>query len=324
MAAKRKKPLTGLKAKAESFMERTGYAVLGFAAVLGTPAFLYMVYFTGPSAPGDLVEARGRVASLRVVETRTTKDNPRVYLELQVEGLAVPLQFHPPHFDPEDPAAPLKAPALAAPAGLEAAAHVARSDEASLRKAPFYAPHRWVQAYSLEIGGKTYLSLEDGLKATRATGRMFLYMANGFVALIGGLILFVLVFGLETYRLGAGLRSKGLPTELPGTEGPAAESASSFYYILIPLLLFLNLPALASPKVWAWNFDGRFWLVFAAAAAALQALFYFHHRRYLSIIDSKPRLYGDPPGGFFAYLVLTLLLLLMLTPILQFARVMVD
>ena len=323
MAAKRKKPLAGVKAKVDSFMERIGYAVIGFLVILGTPAFLYLIYFSGPSAPGDTVEARGRLASIRVVETTTTKDNPRVYLELHVEGLAVPLQFHSPHFDPEDPAAPLKAPSIAAP-GLEVAAHVSRDDEAELRKAPLYAPHRWVQAYSLEIGGKTYLSLEEGLKASRATGRMFLYMANGFVALIAGLILFVLVFGLETYRLGAGLRGKGLSVNLPGTDGPAARNASRFYYILIPLLLFLNLPALASPKVWAWNFDGKFWLVFAAAAVGLQALFYFHHRRYLSIIDSNPRLDGDPPGGFFAYLVLTLLLLLMLTPVLQLARVMID
>ena len=323
MAAKPKKPLAGLRAKIDSFMERIGYAVIGFLVILGTPAFLYLIYFSGPSAPGDTVEARGRLASIRVVETTTTKDNPRVYLELHVEGLAVPLQFHPPHFDPEDPAAPLKAPSIAAP-GLEVAAHVSRDDEAELRKAPLYAPHRWVQAYSLELGGKTYLSLEEGLKASRATGRMFLYMANGFVALIAGLILFVLVFGLETYRLGAGLRGKGLSVNLPGTDGPAARHASTFYYILIPLLLFLNLPALASPKVWAWNFDGKFWLVFAAAAVGLQALFYFHHRRYLSIIDSNPRLDGDPPGGFFAYLVLTLLLLLMLTPVLQLARVMID
>ena len=303
-----------LKARLARAMEDWGYSAIGLFILVAVPAGLYYAYFTRVSAK-DLFEVSGTLKSSRSVD-EMNGDDRIIYFETVLEGLAVPVRFHDPVFEPGEASAPLKAPPPLKP-GSRVTVHVAEEDRAYLATPQLYPPSRWVEGYSLAVDGGSLLSPEAAVGMWQKDRRLALYLANAFVIAIAGLLLFFPLQALETAlakkRRGPPEAKNAAPRPDPGT----ASRVSCFYYAFIPGLFFLNLPALAWCDIYGWSFGLKYWLVFAAAAEALQALFFLHHRRYLGIIDSKPLLEGEEPAGFFSYLSLTVILCFMLTPAIQ-------
>lgn len=307
------------KRRLHDLMESWGYAAIGIGGILGVPAFLYYIYFS-PLPADNTLPVSGVLLSSRAVDEEGPpgSDGTRTrdtFFEVRLEGQAVPVRFHRPVFDPQDPQAPLASPSFPPGRKAHVTVSVAKEDAGKLKTPPVYPPHRWVEGYSLDADGTNYLRLETSADLWRKDSKLALYLANAFTFSYAGLLLFFVGIYLDgalwrwRYK-----RKGGPPLKLPA-DGPAAERVSTFYYIFIPGLLVLNIPALA--KMDEWVFDGGFWLFFSCSVAALQALFYFHHRRYLSIMDSKPLRRGDPAAGFFSYLALSAVLCLMITPVLQ-------
>lgn len=288
-------------------MEDHGYAWLGFAVMFAVPAGLYWAYFNQPRASA-MVEVSAPLVATRAVDEIDGKRDRRTYFEVTLEGFAVPLRVHRPVFDPRDAAAPFDGGAFDAAPGTPLTAHILAEDRGYLKKAPFSPPHRWVEAYSLASGGRRFLELDAALTAWAADRKLALYLANAFV------LVYVLVLGF--FFVDAG-RPTAPPRRYPPVDRDKAALASSLYYLLIPGLLFGNLPSLAVPGVNAWTWGVGYWATFVVFIAALQALFWLHHRRYLSIMDSRPRAQTEAPGGFLAYLTLTVALAFMLTPLIQ-------
>ena len=314
--------MNSLKKQPQGIMEAWGYAVIGFGALSVAPAFLYYLYFSTLGAE-DTFQVSGTLQEFRVVDEQGVRDSNgsrtrNTYLELRLEGLAVPIRFHRPAFDPKDSRAPLAPPASAWTHGMRATVSAAKKDSDKLRTPPPYPPHRWVEGYSLEVEGKSWLELQAGIDVWRRDRKIALYLANAFTISVGGIFFFVLVYGLETYLLGVYLRRNAIPVPRLNShmDKEAAERDSSIYYICIPGLIALNLPFIG--QIDDWVFGCGYWRFFAGAVAVLQMVFYFHHRRYLHILDSRPRGRYDAPAGFFAYLTLTAILCLMITPFLQF------
>lgn len=305
-----------LRRCAEEQMEAWGYAALGLGIMIGLPAFLYHLSTTAP-APGDVERLTAAVQGVRVVNQRTDSDWD-VYLELSLEGFAVPVRFHQPVVDPDDSGAPLNAAAFTAARPAAATVTIDRRERGKLKTPPSYPPDRWIEGYGLEAGGKVYLPAETGVEIWRKDRRGLRVAAYVTLFLEAGLLLFAAVWWWESGHAHARPEGPAPVLEAEPVDPSAARSASSFYYAFLPGLMLFNLAAMIFESFRGWDFGPGYWRFFAAGLAALQALFYLHHRRHLSIMDSTARRSGEAPGGFFSYLILTVLLCVMLTPALQF------
>ena len=297
-------------------MEAWGNSAFAVVLLAGLPLFFY--YLAGPEpALVDIERITAAVKDQRIVVEKSGGDDD-MYLELVLEGVSLPVRFHEPVMGLE-PAAALNARPFADAKPGRATVAISRRDRPKLASPPFYPPHRWIEGYGLEAGGKVYLETAAAVEFWAKDWRGMRWAAHITVFLEVALLLGVLSLWWDERHPAEPEQPVCAPAREDPAEKEAARRDSFFYYVFLPGSMLFNVLALVLRPYTRWAFGPLYWLFFCAAAAGLQALFYLHHRRSLSILDSLPRSRGERPGSFLSYLILTVMLCVMLTPAIQLA-----